>query len=163
MRPEFPIECRCSHSGEASQLPFAQKAMQMLPHGPGIEFEPTAQGLRVIAETEMDLERPIEILRDVFGAKLHVDPPAVRYRADKPLEEPYMGLRVMAGPLHFDALKNDLLLRGATIMDEEQNKHFSVLRATAPLKKLFGYHGKVAQLTGGRGHLVMWLSHYAAS
>jgi hypothetical protein len=160
MRPEFPIECRCSHRGEPSQLPFAQRAMQMLPQGPGILFEPTAQGLRVIAETEMDLERPIEILRDVFGEKLHVHPPAVRYRDDKPQQEPHMGLRVMAGPGHFEALKQDLVNRGATIMDAEQTKHFSVVRASAPLKDLFGYHATVAQLTGGRGHLVMWLSHY---
>jgi hypothetical protein len=162
MHPEYPIECRCSHRSEAAQLPFAQKAMQLLPQRPGAVFEPTSQGLRVIAETEMDLEKPLEILRDIFGEQLHVDPPAVRYRSTVPREEPHMGLRVLAAPAHFEVLRNELLLRGATILDAEQNKHFCVLRATAPLQKLFGYHSVVAQLTADRGHLVMWLSHYAA-
>ncbi len=162
MRPEFPIECRCSHRGEPLQLPFAQKAMQMLPHRAETVFEPTPQGLRVIAETEMALERPLEILRDVFGEQLHVEPPAVRYREGASLEEPHMGLRVLAAPMHFEILRNDLLLRGATIVDAEQSKHFAVLRAVAPLKKLFGYHAFVAQHTSRRGQLVMWLSHYAA-
>ena len=47
MRPEFPIECRCSHRGEPSQLPFAERAMQMLPQGPGIVFEPNTKAFTV--------------------------------------------------------------------------------------------------------------------
>lgn len=161
MHPEFPIECRCSHRGERFQLAFARKAMQMLPEREETAFEPTADGLTLLAETEMALERPISILREVFGEELRIEPLAVRYKRGERVQEPHMGVRLLCAPNQFDALKLDLQNRGASILDAEVSRQFGILRASAPMTALVGYPARVAKLTLGRGQLVMWLSHYA--
>jgi len=161
MHMEFPIECKCSHRGERFQLAFARKAMQMLPEREETAFEPTADGLTLLAETEMALERPISILREVYGEELRIEPVAVRYKRGESVQEPHMGVRLLCAPNQFEALQLDLQNRGAKILDAELRRQFGVLRATAPLIALVGYPARVAKLTSGRGQLVMWLSHYA--
>jgi len=51
-------------------------------------------------------------------------------------------------------------VRDARIMDAEVNRRFGIVRATAPLAKLLGYPDRFASITGEKGQLVMWLSHY---
>lgn len=72
-----------------------------------------------------------------------------------------MGVRVLCPSLYFEAVKRDLLSRGAAILDEELALITGVVRATAPLAKLLGYSQHVAALTAGTARELMWLSHYA--
>ncbi len=161
MRPEFPIECRCSHRHERFQLAFARKAIEVLPRDEETAFEPSAKGLTLLAETEMALERPLRVLREVYGDEIRIEPPAIRYHHGAKLEEPHMGLRVLCSPQHFEVVRRDLRLRKASIMDAEVNLRFGIVRASAPLAALFGFPDRLAQITLGHGKLVMWLSHYA--
>ena len=161
MHAEFPIECRCSHRGERFQLAFARKAIRMLPEREETAFQPTADGLTLLAETEMALERPISILREVYGEELRIEPVAVRYKRGERVQEPHMGVRLLCAPNQFEPLQLDLQHRGAKILDAEVSRQFGILRATAPMTALVGYPARVAKLTSGRGQLVMWLSHYA--
>lgn len=161
MHPEFPIECRCWHRQERFQLAFARQAMEVLPRREDTAFKPGARGLILLAETEMALERPLRVLKEVYGNDLGIDPPAIRYHQADRLEEPYMGLRVLCAPQYFEAVRQELQLRAATIMDAEVTRSFGIVRACAPQATLFGFPDRLTQLTRGQGKLVMWLSHYA--
>ncbi len=160
MYSRFPIECECSYSIDRFNLSFAHKAMEVLRPGKEIAFEPSRRGLTMLAETELALERPIALLRDVYGNEVRVGPPKVRYHQGTHLEEPHMGLRIRCEPRHFEWLRDDLLRRNARLIDAEQNQLYSVLRATAPLTELVGYPAHVRDATEGKAQLVMWLSHY---
>jgi len=157
----YAIECLCSHRRERFQLTFARTVIELLPQAEETAFEPSRKGLTVLAETEMELERPLARLRAVYGEDVRIEPPVVRFQRGEQLEEPHMGLRVLCSPQHFDHVRRDLLLRHAALLDAELNEQFGVVRACAPLTLLVGYPARIRQLTAGRGQLAMWLSHYA--
>jgi Elongation factor G C-terminus len=162
MHEGYPIERRCTHRAERFQLGFAREALQMLPHGEETAFEAGPQGLLILAETEMALERPVRRLTEVYGDMVHIGPPTVRYRHGALTEEPHMGLRVLCAPEHYEIIREDLRARRAAILDAEVNRQFGIVRARAPLATLLGYPGRLTHLTSGRVQLVMWLSHYEA-
>lgn len=161
MLRDYAIERTCSHRDEKFQLAFARKAMQMVQRQEDFAFEATRNGLTILAETEMALERPLSKLHDIYADALRVGPPVIRYRRGEIVEEPYMGLRVLCVPARFGAIKRDLLMREAAILDTELNDTFAVVRATAALARLIGYPTRVRDLTSEHVQLVMWLSHYA--
>ena len=72
-----------------------------------------------------------------------------------------MGLRVKCSPGHFEGVKADLNARNGVVVASEIGPTCAVIRAVAPLAKLLGYDARLAQLTSGAAHQVMWLSHYA--
>ncbi len=162
MHPRFPIECTCSHRAERFQLAFARRALDLVPRAEDTAYEADARGLLVRAETEPALERPVRVLREIFGDELRVGPPTVRYHHDgETLEEPHMGVRVLCAPAHFRVVVADLEARNAKVLDAEVNEQFGVIRATAPLAALIGYPRRLAELTAERARYTMWLSHYA--
>ena len=161
MLQEYAIECTCSHRAQKFQLAFARTAMQLLGRHEDIAFAARRAGLTILAETELALERPLSRLHDLYADALCIGPPLVRYRRGAIVEEPYMGLRVLCPPTQLEAVKRDLLTRGASILDTESNDRFGVVRASAALARLIGYPGRVRELTSEHVQLVMWLSHYA--
>ena len=161
MLQEYAIERTCSHRAEKFQLAFARVAMQMLRPQEDLAFEATRSGLTIRAETELALERPLATLQYVYADALCVGPPVIRYRRGGAVtEEPHIGLRVLCLPTQFDAVRRDLLMREASILDKERNQAFAVLRATASLARLLGYPARVRDLASQNVQLVMWLSHY---
>lgn len=160
MLADYPIEQCCSHRGQDLQLDFARKALQLLPRESSTAFEIEARGLVIKADTELALERPVRRLTEAYGDMVRIDPPAVRYRRGEAIEQPIMGLRVLCAQEYYEAIREDLALRRAAIMDAEVNRRFGIMRASAPLVALIGYPDKFAAMTAGRGQLVMWLSHY---
>ena len=161
MYSRFPIQCECSYSKDRFNLAFARKAMEVIRPEKELVLEPSTRGLTLLAETEMALERPIAVLKDVYGDEVRVGPPTVRYHEGVRVEEPYMGLRIRCQPEHFERLKGDLLRTGAALSDAERNHICGVLRASAPLATLVGYPAHVRATSEGTAQLVMWLSHYA--
>lgn len=160
MLADYPIEQCCSHRAERLQLDFARKAVQLLPKDSSVSYAPDARGLVIAAETEIELERPLRRLADVYGDMVRIGPPTVRYRHGERTEQPIMGLRVLCPPGAYEGVREDLRLRRAAIMDAEVNRRFGIVRANAPLAVLLGYPDRFAWMTGGKGQLVMWLSHY---
>lgn len=157
---DYPIERCCTHRSERLQLAFAHKALELLPEDESTALEPSADGLLIAAESEIALERPVRRLKEAYGDMVRIGPPRIRYRHGERVEQPFMGLRVLCSPEHYEAVREDLRLRRAAVMDAEVNRRFGVVRACAPLAKLLGYPDALARITGGRGQLVMWLSHY---
>ena len=80
MNSRFPIECECSYSTERFNLAFARKAMEVLQPAKELALEPSARGLKLLAETEIALERPLAVLKDVYGDEIRVGPLTVRYQ-----------------------------------------------------------------------------------
>jgi hypothetical protein len=157
---DYPIERCCTHRSERFQLAFARKAVEVLPNEDSTAFEPGPGGLLIAAESEIALERPLRRLKEAYGDMVRIGPPKIRYRHGDRVEQPFMGLRVLCSPEHYEAVREDLRLRRAAIMDAEVTSRFGIVRACAPLATLLGYPDALARITGGRGQLVMWLSHY---
>jgi elongation factor G-like protein len=157
----YPLEQLCSHRSEPFQLAFARQAIEMLPQRPDRRFEATHRGLLLLAETESALESSAWILRDAYGELVSISAPTIRYQRGVVTEEPHMGVRVLSPAEYFDAVRDDLMRRGATLLDAEVMSSVAVVRVTAPLARLFGYSLDLARLTSGAGREVMWLSHYA--
>jgi hypothetical protein len=160
MYSRFPIQCECSYSKDRFNLAFARKAIEVLRPDNELALEPSRRGLTLLGETEMALERPISVLREVYGDEVRVSAPTVRYHQGERLEEPHMGLRIRCAPKHYETLRRDLIQRGAMLKDAEVNRLCAVLRANAPLAALVGYPTLVKEATQSTAQLVMWLSHY---
>lgn len=161
LAPEYPLERVCSHLYEPFQLKFARHAQQIVQEAKDVQLEATHAGLVLRAETEDVLEGPVGMLRDFYGSQVSMGPPTVRYHRGVTLEQPYMGVRVRCRACDFEAVKADLLAREGAIVDSELTRSFGVVRVIAPLVRLMGYSARLAQLTAGTAHEVMWLSHYA--
>lgn len=156
-----PLECICSHRKEQFQLKFARQAIRFLPLRPDRSFEVSPRGLIVSGETEASPESVIEVLKSVYGEDLRVGELTIRYRQGAIIEEPYMGVRVLCSATHFEAVRDDLMSRGAVICDAELSPPIGVVRATASLAKLLGCSQHLAKLTEVKARQVIWLSHYA--
>lgn len=156
-----PLELTCTHRSERQQQAFAERVLGFLPERHDCQFEASPAGIVIRAETEAALEGPTEILREVYGDQIDIGPLTIRYRHGAALEEPHMGVRVLCAAKDFPAVRQDLLERGATLLDQEVSRTTAVVRATAPLAKLLGYSRHLADLTGGTAREVMWLDHYA--
>lgn len=160
MTADFPVERYCTHRAETFQLAFAERALELLPRDERTAFRPGRAGLTIAAETEIAMARPLRRLEELYGDEVRISPPKVRYRHGDRIEQPFMGLRVLCAPVSFEPIREDLRMRGATIMDAEVNRRFGIVRACAPLAALLGYPDALHRITGGREKLVMWLSHY---
>jgi hypothetical protein len=158
---EYPLERLCTHLYEPFQLTFARHAEQLLAHDDEVVVEATHRGLILRGETETSFDHAKEQLQGFFGNQIRIGAATIRYHDGATLEEPYMGLRVRCLPEHFEAIKADLIARGGLIVVSKIDPACGEIRATAPLAQLMGYARRLAELTSGTGHGMMWLSHYA--
>lgn len=159
--PEYPLERLCTHLYEPFQLSFARHAQQLPGEHGDVELVASHQGLTIRAETEDAIEPTLKVLKAFYGPQIHVGPPTIRYHNGATLEQPWMGLRVKCAPEHVEAVKVDLIVRDATIIECKSDASGAVIKACAPLAYLLGYGSELEQLTSGSAHHVMWLSHYA--
>jgi hypothetical protein len=160
MSLEYPLEQVCSHKSEPVQLAFARDAISLLPARSDRFYLARSDGLVICGETEDAMESPVRTLREVYGDDINVGALTIRYRSGQATQEPHMGVRVSGAARYFDAIKADLLSRGATILDAERMGPMGIVRATAPLASLLGYARSLATLTSGNASQVMWFSHY---
>jgi predicted membrane GTPase involved in stress response len=162
MESRYTIERICSHRSEGMQLVFARRAIELLPARLDYAAVASRGGLIIRGETESALDRPVELLKAIYGEKLHVSALEIRYRRrGAVIEEPYVGVRVLCHAEYYDAVGDDLVARGGTLADAEVGPLIAVLRATIPLARLLSYAQHLSDLTGGSGREVIWFSHYA--
>jgi len=157
----FPLQRVCSRRSARFQLAFAKQALEILTARPDCAFDAGNSGLIIRGETEAAVSRPVEILKSAFAEDLLVGELTVRYRKGAVIEEPHMGLRVSGPPPVMEVVRRDLDARGATLLSVENERYFSVIRATAPLVLVLGYAEWLAKESGRKAEVVMWLSHYA--
>jgi Elongation factor G C-terminus len=164
MESRFTLERICSHQSEDGQLMFALRAIELLPLHRDYAVAASQAGLILRGETEAAFERPIELLKAVYGDALRIGELIIRYRRKgASIEEPFVNVRVRSNAEHFDAVRDDLLDRGGTLIDAEVGPLVAVLRAIVPLRRLLGYAAHLAALTEGSGREVIWFSHYSGT
>lgn len=161
MYARFPIECLCLHQQERFQLTFARNAATSLPRFDDSSYDARGRALAIMADTEAALERPLEVIRSMYGDQVRIGAPAIRYREGACVEEPYMMVRVQCAPHHLAAVKNDLEARAAEVSEIDGCSDPAIIRATAPLQFLLGYARRLTEIAGAEAGHSMQLSHYA--
>jgi hypothetical protein len=158
---EFPVERLAQMASNPFQIGFARQVMRMLAPSDLIAYEATRNGLLMRAQNEDALARPVALLRDLYHDDLVLLPPRVRYMSlgNRPYE-PIMLLRVRTAPRYRDAVREDLAVREALLLEEHARPSVCVLRAEAPLRRLLGYGEALAALSGGTALHWIWLDRY---
>ncbi|PKO68357.1 MAG: hypothetical protein CVU20_13130 [Betaproteobacteria bacterium HGW-Betaproteobacteria-14] len=158
---EFPVEQLVQLASNPFQIGFARQVMRILEPSDLIAFEATHDGLQIRAQNEDALAKPENLLRDLYGDDLVLLPPQVRFMSlgNRPYE-PIMLLRVRTVPRYLDAVREDLVSREATLLEEHARPSVCVLRAEAPLRKLLGYGETLSKLSDGTALHWVWLDRY---
>jgi predicted membrane GTPase involved in stress response len=161
MHLELPLEQLVRRRGAAFQFGFATEAKELMPRADDFALNASHKGLLVLAIHEEALERPVQVLRDVYGADLVVEPPRVRLIGGVQLKEPIMHLRISMYA-HFRApVKAVLARRRAMLTEDYMRPRYCVLRYEAPLASLLGFPAELARMTAGTAQHWIALSHYA--
>jgi hypothetical protein len=161
MHLNLPLEQLVKRRGVAFQFAFATEAKELVPQADDFTATASAKGLHVLASNEETLERPVHVLRDVYGPSLVLEPPRVRLIGGLQLKEPIMHLRVSMDRKFREAVKNALWKRGAILTEDYARSTYCVLRYEAPLADLLGFAVELARLTAGTAKHWISLSHYA--
>jgi hypothetical protein len=159
--PEFPLERICSYMSEPFQLTFARNAQRHFMTREDVEALPSHQGLTIRGETEEVIDAALILLKDLYGPRIRVGPPTVRYHHGGSLEQPWMGLRIRCDIDHVEAVSADLLDRDATLFSCELEGPVCSMHAQAPLASLLGYGASLRKIAGNSARHAIWLSHYA--
>jgi hypothetical protein len=115
MHLELPLEQLAKRRGAAFQFAFATQAKELMPEPDGFAFTASHKGLHVLAENEDALARPVEVLREVYGANLELAPPRVRLIEGVQGKQPIMQVRVSIYADFREAVKTLLTRRGAKL------------------------------------------------
>ena len=161
MHPELPLEQLVKRRGVAFQFAFATEAKELVPQADDFAVTASSKGLHVLASNEETLERPVQVLREVYGRSLVMEPPRVRLLGGVQLKEPIMHLRISMYTEFREAVKKALWKRGAILTDDHARSTYCVLRYEAPLADLLGFAQELARLTAGTAKHWISLSHYA--
>jgi elongation factor G len=81
-------------------------------------------------------------------------------RADPVLLEPMMRLEILVPEANMGEVIGDLNMRNGRIEHIEPRGPIQVVKAVAPLAKMFGYSTTLRSMTQGRGTFTMVFSHY---
>ena len=159
---DYPIEQLARSSRTRFQLGFARLTMKLLPHFDEVAFEPSPDGLRILAATEMALELPAEVIRQIHSNEVQLGEPSVRLLGGGDGREPIMWVRVSVDPADAEPVLQDLVEREAQIEEVDWGHPRTVIRARAPLRRLLGYPHTLRGPSHAGTDLRMWLSHYRA-
>jgi len=157
----LPIEQLVRRTDTRFQFGFAMEAKELLPDHEECVLEPSRTGLRVLGKNEEALATPVEILREVYGPRIAVEPPRVRLIGGVQLHEPIMHVRISLETRFAAPVKQALEQRRAALQEEYKRSTYCVLRYEAPLAALLGLPAELARLTEDRAKHWTALSHYA--
>jgi predicted membrane GTPase involved in stress response len=161
MYPDLPIEQLLRRNDTRFQLGFATEAKELVPDREEFLLSPSRRGLHVLAKNEEALATPVEVLRDIYGPKLEVEPPRVRLLEGVQVQEPIMQVRISLQTRYRPVVMQALEKRGANRTEEYVRSTYCVLRYQAPLAGLLGLPVELASLTEGSARHWIALSHYA--
>jgi hypothetical protein len=157
----LPIEqlVRCTNAGLRSR--FAAEASELFPETDEYRLAGNPAGLLVLAQNEQALEEPVDILREVYGGGIGIEPPRARHIGGARPQQPVMHVRISLERRHADAVKEAMSKRGAMPSAEHASANYAVLRYEAPLARLIGLPAELARLAGAGATHWTALSHYA--
>lgn len=162
MNYEYPVELLARGARTRFQAGFAKMTTFLLPDLDDVMFEPSSEGLRILAATEAALEEPVRLLREIHGDDLELGRPRARLIYGNDVEEPIMSVRVSVERAFAQTVVSDLKRRSAVIHEADRRKSPCIVRAQGRLAALLGYQKDLASLTHGAAELSMQLSHYEA-
>jgi len=158
---DLPIEQVLRRRDTRFQLGFGNEAKEMVPKRDEYMLLPSQKGLHVLGRNEDALSAPIEVLLDIYGERLEVEPPKVRFIEGVQVQEPIMHVRLSLETRYSGEVKQVLERRGASLTEEYTRSTYCVLRYEAALADLLGLSGELASITGGSAKHWVVLSHYA--
>lgn len=161
MHFDMPIEQLVRRNDTHFQLGFASQARDVVPARDEFVLAPSREGLRVLARNEESLGAPVEVLREVYGPRLDIQPPKVRLIEGVQVKEPIMHVRIALETRFRDLVKRAMEARRATPAEEYARSTYCVLRYEARLADLLGLPAELARLTAGKARHWIVLSHYA--
>lgn len=161
MRPDMPIEQLVRRNDTHFQLGFGAEARERVPQSAEFALEPSRGGLLVLGRNEESLAAPVDLLREMYGPKLDVQPPRVRLLGGLQVKEPIMHVRVRFETCFLHAIARTMGRRGALPSEEYVRGRYSVLRYEAPLANLLGLGPELSRATDGTAQHWIALSHYA--
>lgn len=160
-RYEYPLEQLASSRSTRFQRGFARMAMHLLPEFRDAALQASDKGLLILAASELALDQPAEVLRQIHGTDVDIGAPRVRLLQGENVEEPIMWVRAAVPHANAEPVVHELIGRGAEIEEVDWLAPCPVVRARAPLRELLGYPAALSALCEGKADLEMWLSHYA--
>ena len=161
MHPDLPIEQLVRRKDTRFQYGFAIEAKKQVPARGEFLLSASSKGLHVLARNEDDLATPVEVLHDLYGSKLEIQPPRVRFIEGEPVQEPIMQVRISLLLRYADVVTQALKARGAVQTAEHSLSRYCALRYEAPLAALLGLPDELATLTEHSAKHWIVLSHYA--
>lgn len=161
MYPDLPIEQLVRRKDTRFQFGFAAEAKRLVPEQDEFILSASNKGLHVLGRNEESLSVPVQVLREVYGPRLEVQPPRVRVIEGVQAQEPIMHVRISLETKHADPVKQALEMRGAMLAEQYARSTYCVLRYEAPLANLLGLSAELDELSGGSAKHWVALSHYA--
>ena len=161
MHFDLPIEQLVRRRDTRFQLGFANEAREVLTPSEEFRLAPSNKGLRVLGRNEDALSMPVELLREMYGVRLQVQPPEVRLMEGVQVKQPIMHVRISTEKRFLGAVKRALLERGALPVEEYVHNNVCVLRYETPLAHLLGLPAELALICGEQVERRITLSHYA--
>ena len=158
---ELPLEQLAKRRGAAFQFALATEAKELMPRADDFAVSASHKGLHVLAQNGESLARPVQVLREVYGSTLVMEPPKVRLIEGVQLKEPIMHMRISMYADFREVVKNALRRRGATLSEQYLRSTYCILRYEAPLADLLGFPAELSRLTVGTAKHWIALSHYA--
>ena len=158
---DYPIEQLARSAKTRFQMGFARMTMHLMPRLDDVVLAPSAEGLKILAASEVALTVPAEVIRQIHADEVQIDTPRVRLFYDDGVREPVMWVRAAVPYDCAEAVVQELVRRGTRIEEVDWMRAQTVIRGRARLQALLGYPHALATLTNGAAELHMWLSHYA--
>ena len=158
---DLPIEQVLRRRDTRFQLGFGAEAKEMVPQRDEYMLLPSHKGLHVLGRNEDALSPPIEVLLDIYGERLEVEPPKVRLIEGVQVQEPIVHVRLSLESRSSGQVKQALERRGAHLTEEYTRSTYCVLRYEAALADLLGLSTELGKITDGSAKHWVVLSHYA--
>ena len=157
---DLPIEQLVRRRDTRFQFGFANQAKELVPQRDEFLLAASRQGLHVLARNEESLTLPVQVLREVYGPNLEVEPPRVRLIEGVQVQEPVMHVRISIDAAYTEPVKQALEKRRAVLTEEYAGASHRVVRYEAPLTDLLGLPAELAALTDNTARHWIALSHY---
>jgi hypothetical protein len=161
MNFQYPLETLARRRATASQLDFAREARRVFDDNDDVLFEAHDHGLAILAAHEAALDRPVQVLKQMYGGDIDVRQPKVRYLPGEPLHEPIMHVRISMRRDFGGAVVGELQRRGARIVEQCLRGKILIVSAEAPLAVLLGLPARLDVMTGGSAAHAIRLLRYA--
>lgn len=159
---QYPLETLARMRGAASQADFAREARDIVLDTDEVIAQPCERGLALFAANEEALSQPARVLGDVFGPRVELRRPRVRYMPGLPPREPIMQVEVTVRPEYSGRVLAELRARGVNMLEECWRARRLIVEAEAPLAALLGLSAMLDSITSGSAQCSMRLVRYAA-